>query len=1464
MSAHTVVGGVSLADAPKAIKAVRFGLLSADDIVARSVCHIDVTTIYQKSMPCFNGLNDVRMGTVDRRLACGTCGHGVVDCCGHPGHRQLTVPCYHWCFLEKVYKILKIVCYFCSTLLVTSSPGPRGRAAFVAVTGTTAKTAKLCPACQAPQPHYTLKKQATSIRLAWPSVAGLSADEATAVADVKFTPYRAWLILRKISDDDVRGMGLDPATAHPERLIIRVLSIPPPCVRPSIMVTEGSRSMGMDDLTHMLRDIIKVDVSIAEEMAAREEAGVDYVQQIMAPSPALEQKWQALQDFLNVYFAQDNPSVMKGSGSMVRKRKNLKTRLTGKAGRTRGNLNGKRVNQSARTVISPEAQLDINQLGVPEHVAMTLTRTELVCPVNFQAMLECVRRGPGVPGGAKEVITKEGKVVRLDMMLDRSRLRLAYGDRVSRHLRNGDPILFNRQPSLHKLSLISLNVKILPGKTFKLNVISTTPFNADFDGDEMNAHVPQDPLANVELQELMAHEKHIVTPQNSEVIVNLKQDSLLGVFLLCLPEVFLTREQYCQVVMAIQYPTRAPCVPASHCAGARVLDMVLLPHMNLRRAGLVIRDGRIVEGRIVQSAAKGIIHYFWKRSPEAACHALSDLQRISNAYLLIRGFSVGLWDSMTSASTRQALRAMLHKVDTLTDHIQREGAAAGLPAHQIEPPMATILASAVNYAGQVCQSALAVGAPCATNNIQAMVSSGSKGSMVNVAQLMGVVGQQFVDGRRPQGRLPCFAPDDTSPDARGFCRRSYMQGLGPAEFFFHAMGGREGLVDTSVKTASTGYMQRKLVKCMESHRMAYDGTVRNSNNQVIQYLYGGDNYDATHLVKHDLPLMAMSDEAVRAEAATLDETMRLVLLRDAFRASRPLSGVRTKLQREVHVPFHAQWILDQVADGHDAGGAEVTDPVWAYEWMSRLLAEVDEASPTHAGVGAMLRAYLAWHYRWRAIRGLKHKRLKFLASRVVAAMHRATIAPMEMVGALAAEMCGEPATQLTLNTFHTCGALHSVNLGVPRLYELLNLNKRSKTPSMTCPLLPPFCHDERYAMMLSRNMPFTVLHQVVRASVVTRDSASDMEALRAIVDADFAAARARDRLSPWVMSFELDMEAMLPRDMTPSVVAARLTAPLDAYFTSLVMEKKAKARKPKKAVDEPRERRYWLMASVWTDEQWRLVIRVRNAPGLDAMVMQEHLHRVLEMQVCGVAGVTYAQAMRLPREEVDDTGALVLRHHWAIVTTGVNLLAIGLTPTVDMANVVCNEVHDVWVMYGMEAAAKLLYYEIKRVLSFDSTNLHDRHIMLIVHTMTRHSDLVSMNRHGLKKQPTGPLVRSSFEQTVDVLAEAALFGERDDMAGVSENIIMGSLAPIGTGGMDIVETRGAAPRDDAVDYVSSKIDELLPDEELPKPLLSATPVAPAPSYSTYCELDVGAYCPSSPPTHCGDTSLDLVYCPSSP
>ena len=628
---------------------------------------------------------------------------------------------------------------------------------------------------------------------------------------------------------------------------------------------------------------------------------------VVASGPVID-IWERIQN--DVVALYNNTSRARGqnlqrSGAPTR---TLKHRLTGKTGRLRENMMGKRTNQSARSVVSPDPTLDIDEIGLPVRVATTLTIPEPVNKGNVAHLTRRVRIGARQLGGAATVVCADGTVIDLEMCTAERRaqirLRVAThtegGDVVERYLTDGseragggeaDVVVFNRQPSLHKFGMMGHRVRILPGDTFRLSELAARPYNADFDGDEMNVHVPQSACARAEVRELMMVSQLLISPQGNRPVLGLVQDSLLGVHVLTDPAVRLTRSRMHDLLQHVRFPQlyrvdERPDHPDGY-SGRQVVS-ALLPRIHLERPGddppLSIVGGRMRSGQLskaaVGAAAGGVVQVIAQDygSPRAA-RFLSDLQSVVMRFLAVRGFSMGIGACVLPRL--DARRAVADAVDRVVS------AAAGVindaethrtygMEREAESAVLHITSGALSRTGQVVAEHMAP-----DNALGTMIRAGSKGNPVNYTQIMGCVGQNCVEGGRigvaARRTLPCFAPNDRSVEAHGFVHSSYMQGLQPHEFFFHAMGGREGLVDTAVKTAVTGYLQRRGVKGLEEKAVAHvphdplraRRPVVSARTSLVKLHYGGDGCDAARLDKVALgPLLRDEARGATTWAAT--------------------------------------------------------------------------------------------------------------------------------------------------------------------------------------------------------------------------------------------------------------------------------------------------------------------------------------------------------------------------------------------------------------------------------------------------------------------------------------------------------------------------------------------------------------------------------------------------------------------
>ena len=674
----------------------------------------------------------------------------------------------------------------------------------------------------------------------------------------QITAEMALNVFKSISTAEIRDLGLSTDYARPEWMIITVLPVPPPPVRPSISMDGTGQGMrGEDDLTYKLGDIIRANGNVRQ---AQQEGSPAH---ITADFEAL------LQYHVATYMDNDiagTPQALQKSGRPV---KSIRARLKGKEGRLRGNLMGKRVDFSARTVITGDPNLSLDEVGVPRSIARTLTYPETVTPYNISKLHQLVQNGPNEHPGAKYVIRSDGTRIDLRHHKRAGAISLEYGWKVERHIVDGDFIIFNRQPSLHKESMMGHRVKVMPYSTFRLNLSVTSPYNADFDGDEMNLHVPQTEETRAEVMQLCMVPLNIVSPQRNGPLMGIVQDTLAGVYKMCRRDVFITKEHLMNILLWVPdwdgvIPQPAIVKPRPRWTGKQVISMVIPKVVNLHMAndaredsplnddGLLVHEGDLMFGLLtkknVGATGGGIIHIiFNEQGPEAAMAFFNGCQRVVNYWLLHNGFSIGIGDTIpdkgTIAKIEEAISVQKDEVAELTAKATANELES-LPGMNVRETFESQVSKALNTARDKAGTKTEESLKDLNNAVQ-MARSGSKGSTINISQMTALVGQQSVEGKRiPFGfkyrTLPHFTKDDYSPESRGFVENSYLRGLTPTEFFFHAMAGREGLIDTAVKTAETGYIQRRLVKALEDVMSKYDGTVRNSLGDIVQFVYGDD------------------------------------------------------------------------------------------------------------------------------------------------------------------------------------------------------------------------------------------------------------------------------------------------------------------------------------------------------------------------------------------------------------------------------------------------------------------------------------------------------------------------------------------------------------------------------------------------------------------------------------------------
>ncbi len=1249
----------------KTIDGIRFSVWSPTEIRKYSVAEITAPETYDEDgMAVQGGLMDGRLGTLEPGQKCLTCGNTSARCPGHFGHIELAEPVFHIAFIDNIYKLLLMTCRSCSRLKIAQDDLDElarvmsREAAYTAVSQKRipemilekARKAKECPHCGKIQYDLIFTKPTNFI-------------EKTEAGENRLLPITIRSRFFQIIDADLELLGYDPTTARPEWFVLQALPVAPVTVRPSIILETGIRSE--DDLTHKMVDIIRVNQRLKES----KEAGT--------PPLIVQDLVDLLQYHATTYFDNEVSGIPQAHHRSGRPLKTLTQRLKGKEGRFRGSLSGKRVDFSSRTVISPDPDLDLSEVGVPLYIATKLTIPEIVTDWNIERMKKLVVNGPTQYPGVNYIIRPDGVKIRLDFVEDKQTIAdsLEIGYKIERHLLDGDIVMFNRQPSLHQMSIMAHYVKVLPGKTFRLHPSVCPPYNADFDGDEMNLHVPQSEEARAEAILLMRVQDQIISPRYGGPIIGGLRDYVTGSYLLTRDDTYLTPAEFTNYAMLGNYNGSLP-KPATKDAkgrpvytGKQLFSLFLPSDFNYvmtskwakgtsgSKQDVVIKNGELISGVIDKSSigaeeSESVLHRIAKDySNIQAKTFLNSILVIAKQFITHYGFSYGYSDlEMSEKSRAQILDKISDSYDIVDDFISQSKknmlkTTRGLSvADSLEVYIVNELSKARDKAGNIADTSLDE-----TNAGRIMATTGARGSSLNIGQMAGALGQQSRRGQRllkgyNDRALSHYSPNDDNPDSHGFVKSNYRDGLSALEFFFHAMAGREGLVDTAVRTQQSGYMQRRLINALEHIRLEYDGTVRDPYGHIMQFLYGEDGID-----------VAKSDHG------------------EAFNISRLIESQR---------------IVDS---GKKAGGEEISGVLKKYtktfnpKLKSTVIEAVTSSNLSLAGIETVCKKGLDLY-------------------------DRAKVEPGQAVGIVTAQSLGEPGTQMTLRTFHFAGIRErNVTLGLPRLIELVDARKKPTTPTMDIYLEESIKNDREKAIEVAKNV------------LQTRVSA--------------LASYEMDYKSEIIL--KLDRDVMADREVTAEDIELALSSnkkfKIEASESTIVL----------KFVEE-------------TDAPGALAIR----------------NKVLNTTVKGVPSIERITLVQNDGE-------------WVIQTTGSNLQKVLGIEGIDKRKVRTNNVLEIAETLGIEAARNALINELNSTLEDQGLEVDDRYIMLVSDLMCSRGHMQQIGRHGVAGSKDSVLARAAFEITVPTIARAALAGEIEKLRGVTENVIVGSNIPIGSGTVDL-------------------------------------------------------------------------------
>ncbi|KAM0748584.1 DNA-directed RNA polymerase III subunit C1 [Meredithblackwellia eburnea MCA 4105] len=1384
---------------PKRIKHIQFSVLSSQEIVALSELEVTQRDLYkiEDRSPVPHGVLDARLGTSSKTSKCATCQLSLAECVGHYAYIKLVLPCFHIGYFRHCLGILQCICKTCSRILVEPMEHRRFLAMFrrpnldtltiAAYSRQLASQARKCTICPHCGSINGIVKKLGAMRIAHEKYRGRNKAKvpdnrdgdlgkgtyddwrgtfAEASLDTKeldahidkavedLNPLRVLTLFKQIPPADCELLGLDPSAGRPEEFLWQYISVPPVCIRPSVQQEAATNE---DDLTVKLTEIVFMNAVIKTGLAK----GVT--------TQNLMEQWDFLQLAVATYINSELPGVPTVIGQ--KPIRGFSQRLKGKQGRFRGNLSGKRVDFSGRTVISPDPNLQIDQVAVPERVAKVLTYPDRVTHHNIEILRQAVRNGNDIHPGANFILQGGDSGFKKFLKFgDKAVMaeRLRVGDIVERHLRDNDIVLFNRQPSLHKLSIMSHRVKVRPWRTFRLNECVCTPYNADFDGDEMNLHVPQTEEARTEAFQLMNIKRNLVTPRNGEPIIAATQDFITGCFLLTRRDTFFDRQQFTQICsymadadLQIDIPHPTIVKPVRLWTGKQIFNVLMRPNkqskvlvnlecknkthekpaeglppdMSPNDGYLVVQNSEIMCGVMDKSTVgdgnKKSVFAVIQRDygAEEAASAMNKMAKLCARWLANKGFSIGISDVTPGPALRDQkdeLVAIAYEESNTLIQRADSGKLECQPGSDVSATLESLISGTLSRVrdkvGEICMTELS-----RNNAPLIMATCGSKGSKINVSQMVAVVGQQIISGSRvPNGfqdrSLPHFPKGSKDPPSKGFVRNSFYSGLVATEFLFHAISGREGLVDTAVKTAETGYMARRLMKALEDLSSRYDKSVRNSIGGVVQFVYGDDGLDPANLEGDGKPVdfnrtwsHARATELKVSDKGLLPYEI-VARVDDITNTPRFTTACSAEFLHTVR-----EFVLDRIVK-----------PAAKYRTayaMPEALTPLPKNSKANGASSLAQQAVV--NNKTKVTKAQITTFLELCWTKYV----KAKVEPGTAVGAVGAQSIGEPGTQMTLKTFHFAGvASMNVTLGVPRIKEIINAAKTVSTPIITATLAKD--DDERAARIVKARIEKTYLGDI--ASVISGTYSE--QTLYVVV--------------------QIDQKA---------IDALQLEVTINSIRDSIINAPKLKI---KSSDVSTRERANQILVHARADEE-------NSAPYRRLMWLRRVLPGVV---VKGIPGLTRAviqeQATRKKQLLVEGQG---LRE--VMITDGV----VGKDTT-------SNHVMEVEKVLGIEAARACIANEIGFTMSSHGLVVDPRHLMLLADVMCFKGEVLGITRHGVSKMSSSVLMLASFEKTVDHLFQASFNGRRDPIQGVSECIILGHPANnIGTAMPALVSRKPVLP-----------------------------------------------------------------------
>lgn len=1435
-----------IVDTIENISRIDFSIYNNYDIIKYSAIQdpngITIAETSNNGLPIQGGAIDIRLGITESKLRCGTCGEFALNCPGHFGHIKFVDPVFHMGFLLFLKNILSCICIRCNKLLVYKNEeeiskllknkhGKQRFAEIRAICKGITHCQKSNYGCGTPAHKITIDKNHGNVFLL---AEAIKKPETDVSGNIKkgtpqiLTPQLCYDILKSVSDEDCIIMGFDPNKSRPEDMIIVNFPVPPVQVRPSIKTEFLSYSNGDDDLTHKLVDIIKNNENLKNKKGDGS----------LIKSSIVNEDFMLLQIHVATFFANDTVGLPRSLQKNKKPTKSVSERLKGKEGRVRGNLMGKRVDLSARTVISSDPNIALNEVGIPLIIAKNLTYPEIVSNYNIDYLQQLVKNGKRVYPGAnfviKQNIDNNGNEARhiYHLKYGDKPVIIKLGDIVERHLIDGDIVLFNRQPSLHKLSMMGHKCHIINNPnllTFRVNVSVTDPYNADFDGDEMNIHIPQSIQTVSELILIANAAKRFVNPATSNMAFNAKQDTLMGSYVQTLDATQVDWKDCMNILMTTTIGINNNIPKHTMIAGKLLYSEIISPLINIIKKKengdylMRIYNGLITNGVFRKSEIATILQKTWfQYGSQITQNFLDNLQHMILQFLMIHGFTVGIKDTIASKEVHNAVYEIVEtkRKEALGFITEYENDPYIMTQHAFETSIQKTLQNDVQNEVQ----------KIIMNNfdkncgLYMAITSGSSGTEMNAGQIIGAIGQVIVEQKRIQKRfnnrtLPTYHQHDDSAFARGFCHNSFISGLNPMEFFFHVMSGREGVINTAITTADTGYIQRKLIKMLEDIKVEYDGTVRNANDKMIQCVYGDNGINTENQILQKITLIASNNETIRKNYIYTKEELKeyknytseineklynkLIFLRNKIRGiQRYINTSSVELKESYMMPVDINQFIINIVNKIKRKNKIIVDPIYVLKKIKEMYSGSDShimkypkgsiiKKKDENTIILLLKVYLFDTLSPKKCTNL-HKFSKEEFDKIIEYFRKtimlAKVEGGEMVGFVGAQSIGEPVTQTNLKSFQKSGTGKTVSGGLIRVKELLGISKNIKTPYTKILLEDKYKNDKVMVHKIASYLKYTTLRDVVDIVDIYYDpNPYNKNSIMIKDDVNNIFETGKNKLGctseienlPWILRIVLSKEKMIERNITMLEIKTN-------FCLNWISRNEDKNKKENKKIIEKISQ----VAIITNYDNSPIpIVHIRfdsNNYNFNTFVQFQDIV-INSYRIKGIPNITESNYISEESYiDYDEEGNVLNKKQYTIMTDGINMQDLSLINGINLNDTSINDIYTIYETYGVEAARSLYIKEFELAIGSSGGYSNHQHIAILADAVTHMGGLIPVNRHGANKLDTDPFSRASFEKTVEQLLAASVFGESDHIRSVSSRIMVGSLINGGTGAFDLL------------------------------------------------------------------------------